>query len=296
MPSKRRNADRARLERELSTGEYQEMLKDLKTTNPFLRRFANWQEMLTVISELPPKSVVKDEFLRPIYAAIAEDDDPRWRDILLVIFWPCMESIYIHMLFRDEDTDALWTSVQWAFFEAICGVDLGRRRDWLAKKILNDAYHNIRRGYSEQEANRARCVPLDVAEWAEERKDEGGDEDDDRRSKAPDSPMAEPDREIARFEARDTIDGLKRQLWQEVEAGRLREVDYYLLVGTEIYRKTIADCAGKLGITPEAAKKRRQRAIHIFERVRKQLSHWASPAPLSLVKGGSHPSRTRRAE
>ena len=45
-----------------------------------------------------------------------------------------------------------------------------------------------------------------------------------------------------------------------MEAGRITEADFLLLVGTRLYRQSIAEYARSVGVNTEAAKKRRQRA------------------------------------
>ncbi|HHK41311.1 MAG TPA: hypothetical protein ENJ50_02735 [Planctomycetaceae bacterium] len=50
------------------------------------------------------------------------------------------------------------------------------------------------------------------------------------------------------------------RLREHVAAGRIAEVDLHLLVGTRLDGKGIRQCASELGISYEAAKKRRQRA------------------------------------
>ena len=50
------------------------------------------------------------------------------------------------------------------------------------------------------------------------------------------------------------------RLRRHMEAGRITEFDYLLLVGTRVYRKPLAEYAREVGVSYEKAKKRRQRA------------------------------------
>jgi hypothetical protein len=50
------------------------------------------------------------------------------------------------------------------------------------------------------------------------------------------------------------------RLRQHMNAGRITEADFLLLVGTRVYGKSVADYAREAGMTYQVAKKRRQRA------------------------------------
>ena len=93
MASVSRDRDRARLERQLETEEYQELLADLQQREPFLRRFTTWADVLAFMRQGTSQDPSKDEVLRPILAAHGEDGDHRWRVILLALFWPGLGSI-----------------------------------------------------------------------------------------------------------------------------------------------------------------------------------------------------------
>ena len=65
---------------------------------------------------------------------------------------------------------------------------------------------------------------------------------------------------IAAFELREEKEPEVRELRTHLEAGRLSEGDFLLLVGTEVYGLSVADTARLAGLEYELAVKRRQRA------------------------------------
>ena len=66
----------------------------------------------------------KDEVLRPILPAHAEDEDPRWRTILLAIFWPGLESIHFRKTRLGSDPDERWQTIVWTFLQVFCRIDV----------------------------------------------------------------------------------------------------------------------------------------------------------------------------
>lgn len=239
-----REQDRARLEQELRTNEYQELLGDLHRRNPFLRQFATWTDVIAFMRD--PR---KDEVLRPIFTAHSLDQDPRWRTILLVIFWPGLESIYWKKRLWDRDPDDLWQNIVWTFLKIICRIDLNHRPNRLFQKVLNDTVHHLHDEYRclWDISNGEFSVEMDVLEVLA-----GGAEWNP----------------TAAIELREEKEIAIRRLRGHVEASRITEADYLLLVGTRVYGKPVVDYARENGLAYQAVKKRRQRieaAIREFE-------------------------------
>ena len=57
-----------------------------------------------------------------------------------------------------------------------------------------------------------------------------------------------------------------QRLREHMEAGRISEADFLLLVGTRVYGKSVADYARETGLDYQVAKKRRQRAEAVISR------------------------------
>ncbi|MBN2566026.1 MAG: hypothetical protein JXB46_09990 [Candidatus Eisenbacteria bacterium] len=242
MAAVSRDRDGARLEQELETEEYRELLECLQRGEPFLRRFGRWGEVIAFMREGTSEDPRKDEILRPILLAHGADHDHRWRAILLVIFWPGLMSIQrkTHYLDKD-DPDELWLRIYWEFHQSVCRINLERRSDRLVQWIFNSTISRLRESYRRDRKHAARetttapeRIPLMAGTT------EGIDLD--------------------AMELREQCQRQINQLREHFEAGRISEADFLLLVGTRLYGQTIGEHARCAGITREAAKKRRQRA------------------------------------
>jgi len=250
--------DLERLVRELQGAAYQVLLGRLQSAYLFLRQFRTWVDVIAFMRSGTSTDPRKDEILRPILAAHADDQDPRWRAVLLVVFWPGLRSIHRQKLRWDsENPDELWQRIIWAFLQVVCRVDVRRRPDRLVQKIINDTFHRLYDEYRrdwDRASREVRPAPQD-----------------------PENPEA-PGTFDALVGGVEGIDfaGIKLREAQEIEierlrehlvAGRISEPDFLLLVGTRIYGKSVADYAREAGLAYQVAKKRRQRAEAAIRRV-----------------------------
>lgn len=252
MASDSRDRDRERLEQELKGDEYENLLRDLQRKEPFLRQFKTWADVLGFMRTGTSRDPRKDEILRPVFRAHDGDQDPRWRAILLAIFWPGLESIHFQKRSWDPDPDERWQNVTWTFLQVLCRVDVKRRPDRLVQKVFNDTVHHLHDEYR-------RVWDRGKREFA-----------------------AEPEEIDVLIGGVDGIDtaGIELREAQEIEINRLRahleaaritEADFLLLVGTRVYGQSVADYAREAGLDYQVAKKRRQRAeaaIRRFEEKR----------------------------
>ena len=252
MASPPRNRDRERLEQELQTNEYQELLSTLQRRERFLRRFDAWGDVIAFMRTGTSRDPHKDEVVRPVLAAHSADQDYRWRTILLVIFWPGLISIHHKKCHWDKDEpDELWQRIYWAFHESVCRIDLKHRRDCLVQRIYNTTIHRLHDEY--------RRV------W--------------KRADREVSSEAGLIERVADLKGID-FEGIDRRIAQEAEierlrdhlvAGRITEADFLLIVGTRVYGRSIADYARETGLNIETAKKRRQRAEASIRRFEKGM-------------------------
>ncbi|MBI5570473.1 MAG: hypothetical protein HY914_11050 [Desulfomonile tiedjei] len=246
--------DRERLEREIAGNEYHELLRDLQGGNPFFRRFKTWADVLAFMRNGTSSDPQKDEVLRPILTAHATDQNPRLRTILLAIFWPGLESIHFKKRHWDpEDPDELWQNIAWTFLEVVCRIDVSTRPSRLVQKIYNDTVYNLHNAY-----RRA---------W-------------DRAACELNSECEEPIRALVGdlegvnfvlLALREEKEAAIQRLRTHMEAGRIREIDYLLLVGTRVYESPLAEYALEIGINYQFAKKRRQRAEAIIARFEEKM-------------------------
>jgi len=242
MASVSRDRDRARLEWELQNKEYLGLLMDLQRRELFLQRFTTWSDVLTFMRGGTSRDSSKDEVLRPILAAHAADQDHRWRTILLALFWPGLGSIHSKKRLWDrDDPDELWQRIFWAFHQSVCRIDLARRRDRLVQRIYNATIHYLHDDYRRDWIHAEREVATDPV----------------------DMPALAGVAEGIDFEGIDLREACQKEidrLRAHLDAGRITEADFLLLVGTRLYGQSLSEFARGAGLSAEAAKKRRQRA------------------------------------
>lgn len=241
MSSVSRDAALRQLEREILQDDHQILLERLHKRNPLLRGFATWGEVVAFMRKGTSRDPGKNAVLLPIIQAHAADHDPRWRRILLVIFWPGLAAIWHRKRYWDNDPDALWTNVTWAFLQTVCRLDPSKRANRLVQKIVNDVFHALHDDYRRD---------WDRATW---------------------EVVTDPD-ELVRHDVEDEREAVAADLWVEQEsriailkahrtAGRISDADFLLLVGTQVYGRSLAEYARDSGLNYEAAKKRQQRAM-----------------------------------
>jgi hypothetical protein len=253
LSSASRDRDRDRLERGLQTEGYQELLADLKIEHPFFRRFHGWSDAIAFMRKGTSNDPRKDDVLRPILAANAVGQDPRWRAILLVVFWPALLSLHFRKRHWDKDPDELWHNIAWTFLEVVCRIDVQRRPERLVQKVVNDTAHHLHDEY---------CRIWDRAG----REESAGTE---ALASIAASPEDDPYHMYLLLEAQELE---IRRLRGHLDAGRITEADYLLLVGTRVYGKPVADYAREMGFPYQAVKKRRQRAEAAIRRFHEEIS------------------------
>jgi hypothetical protein len=270
MASVSRARDRAQLEQQLQTDEYEHLLGTLQQHQPFLQQFTTWADVIGFMRRGTSTDPRKDDILRPIFEAHSQDQDPRWRAILLVIFWPGLESIHGQKRGWDADQHERWQNIVWAFLQVICRVDVIRRPNRLVQKVFNDTVNRL---YDEYRRTWTHLSQERVVDPAVIRKLAGSVNGVD----------------LTGIELREAQEIAIQRLRGHLEAGRISEADYFLLVGTRVYGQSVADYAREAGLDYQVAKKRRQRAeaaIGRFERnawtTRNSLSPSGGLTPLLL--------------
>lgn len=262
MSGPSRDRDRERLERKIGSDEYVELIQGLKRHEPFLRRFATWSDVIAFMRAGRSTDPHKDEILRPILQAHREDHDPRWRTILLAMFWPGLESICHRREHWDDNPDELWQNAVWTFLRVVCRLDERNRPTRLVQKLVNDTIHRL---HSEYRRRWDRTDPEVLA----------GPNDIESLAGAGDVIDVEAidlrqwhERELAR---------LRRHL----DSGLINESDFLILVGTRLYGESMAEHAREVGLDYQVAKKRRQRAearIRQSEKEMRGSSETVSPS------------------
>ncbi len=233
--------DREQLEQELRGSAYQALLNKLQGTHLFFRRFRTWADIVAFMRDGTSTDPRKDEILRPIFEAHTQDGDPRWRTVLLVIFWPGLESLHFQKRGWDPDPDERWQNLIWTFLQVLCRIDVRRRPDRLVQKVYNDTVHRLHDEYRRVWERADREVTADSQQIETLA---GGTAGIDTSG----------------IELREAQENEIERLRQHMEAGRITEADFLLLVGTRVYGQSVADYARGAGLNYQVAKKRRQRA------------------------------------
>lgn len=236
-----RDKDRERLELDLQTSAYQALLRKLQREHLFYRGFRTWADVIAFMRNGTSTDSRKDEILRPIFDAHTEDEDSRWRVVLIAIFWPALKSIHFQKRGWDQDSDERWQNIIWTFLQVLCRIDVKRRPDRLVQKVFNDTVHRLHDDY-QRTWKRTNCELTTEPEEFEVLAGavEGIDFDGIELRQA-------HEKEVTRLRA-------------HLDAGRITEADFLLLVGTRLYGQSISEYARDAGLKTEAAKKRRQRA------------------------------------
>jgi len=241
MDSASRDREYRRLQREIEGEEYAALLQRLQCREPVLRRFSSWSDFIAFMREGESDGPLKEEALLAILEAHAADRDPRWRAILLAVFWPGLDSIFNRKKRWDADADERWQNVQWAFLQTVCRLDVRRRTDRLVQRLVSGTIHRLHDEYRRVWRLNGRETATDP-EQLEELLDGGEELDFDAMDL-----RAKQEAEIKR-------------LREHADAGRISEADFLLLVGTRVYGKTAAQYARETGISCDLARKRRLRA------------------------------------
>lgn len=271
MSGPSRDRDRERLERKIGSDEYVELIQDLKSDEPFLRRFATWADVIAFMRAGGSTDPAKDQILRPILRAHRENRDARWRTVLLAMFWPGLESICHKREHWDDSPDELWQNAVWTFLRVVCRLDERRRPARLVQKLVNDTIHKLHNEYRRR--------------W-------------DRTDP---EILAGPKAIESLAGAGDGIDieGIDLRQWHERELNRLRkhldaerisESEFLLLVGTRLYGESVAEHARRMGLDYQVAKKRRQRAEARIRQCEKELR--VSSETVSPSEGLDPPFKT----
>ena len=241
-----RDHDRQRLEQELGGETYTSLLRQLHETNAFLRRFGDWSDFIAFMREGASDDPLKEESLLAILKAHAADRDPRWRAVLLAVFWPGLDSVFNHKKHWDKDADERWQNVQWAFLQTVCKLDIGRRTDRLVQRLVSGTIHRLHDEYR-RIWNREECETPNSPEYFE-------------------GLVGSRDPDLDAIDLRVKQEAEIKRLREHADAGRISEADFLLLVGTRVYGKSAAQYARETGMSCDLARKRRLRAEAIIRR------------------------------
>lgn len=235
------------IETELQTDGYDALLGIAQRNDPFLRSFNNWLGIISFMRDAKSHDPQKNRVLRGIFAAHGKDGNPRWRTILLAMFWPGLRSLHHQKQHWDADPEELWQNMVWVFLQVVCKIDVAKRPERLAQKIMNDTIHRLCDIYRKKWTIAKLEVPL-----------ESGNGEDDNEGEI--IVGAQDDIDYDGIDLRILQASEIKRLRKHLNSGRISEEDFLLLVGTRVYGKSVADYAREAGMNYELARKRRLRA------------------------------------
>jgi len=218
------------------------LLRKVQRLEPLLSRFPSWKDVIALMQNTGAKASEKDSILRTIFLARQEDDHPTWGSVLLLFFWPGLLNLYRKTFNYDQDLDELWRTITATFLEAVNRLDVNRRPDRIAMKLMNDTRSYLYEKYTRIWNHLKRYGQQEPEFWKKHEE------------------VPATDHGQGKIEYRGSVDEVMRILKNARASGVIDEHDLSLLIGTIVYGKALADCAREAGLSYEAAKKRRQRA------------------------------------
>ena len=250
MSSTSREHDRKRLEQELQGESYQALLRKIQETEPSFLRFSTWADVVALMRSSKSRNLIKDQILCSIFRARREDKDSRWRDILLVSFWPGLELIHWQKRHWDTNQEERWQNIIWAFLKTLSRIDIDKRSHRLVQKIFYDTVHYLYDEYRCARNHEEWEVLTDSEEVLELA---GGIEEIN----------------FSAIELREKQEAEIKRLQSLLDKGRISRSDFLLLVGTRVYGKTMTDYAQENGLDYQTIKKRRQRVEATIQHLKK---------------------------
>lgn len=217
-----------------------------------------WAELVAWADGVNLQSAEADFVLRWLLRGI-RDQPQRYQVVLMLVAWPALNRLSWLLRRLESDHWALWTHITSAFLQVALGLDLDARNQLIGRKLLNDTQRNVRRQYARERRRQESMRPLPDDASPDE---EGG---------ACLEPSA-PDPAFERFELRHDGAWSRSHLKQLVRRGDLTRTDYLLLIGRHLYGRTAGDLAARVGLSPEAARKRQQRAAKILQEIANRMS------------------------
>lgn len=242
-----------------------------------LNTVTTWHDARQWLDRTGPYTREADILLRPILAASKPQSDELWHDILLFLLWTPLRDMWVGLRLLDRDLLALYEQIAWAFLAALHRIDLSHRTVQIGQKILNDTQHDVRLAYA-RERKRGSWHVNDASAM-----NDGEDEGILGRQAANGVDLAWAEWRIDRAWA---CARLRTLLCR----GQLSVGEYAILVRCCLRGDSVEDLTVWRGLTYEAAKRRRQRALAALKKSAPDLSPGSPDTPLRTVE----PVRKRR--
>jgi hypothetical protein len=240
-----------------------DLLAEVQESETEFRKFTNWSAVIKAFRQLNLNDKRCDTILRPLIRRLRDGGDSAWQEILTAIFWHLLCSIYgrIAKLLNNDfpALEDLWQDINWRFCECLHSVDIDPNEKGIAYRVFFRLKDMIR-----DEVRSRRRKNLHLVE----------------------SDPAKVDNAIS---ARCNLDAPKIKISARLslycERGILRPVEYEIIKSLLSGSETLIECAERLGINYEVAKKASQRAINKIADIEKSLSPFCQiPPPYVSVR------------
>ena len=247
-----------------------EYLNLIKERHSALKAFADVEELLETLRDKAGHPETKDAVLLALLEEHQQENGGGPFTLLAVAMFPVLDRIYRNRVQRAKEHDDLWGQVVGAFVEALDRYPTERRPSRVAANIEGDTMGAMRRANVRETRDAlarqqlaentrpfvAEIESVDPGSLSEQQLSWG-----DFIEPGQEAPI-EPDQGEMR-EAETAVAGL-------FDSVQLSEQDRFLILGVQLYERTLGDLASELGISREAAKKRHLRAIR---RLRSSAHH-----------------------
>jgi hypothetical protein len=244
MRTSGRAHEREQLERDLGTETGLLLLRRLHQAVPEAARFSTWPELAEFMVAGRPDDPRRDAILRGLIECRRNGSLLSvWNAAMLLLFWPALLRLFKGRRDWDPDEAELWSTIREAFLDSVHGLDLAKRPDRLATKIMGDTRWRSCRAYGRRWRSERRRSPDAYVE------DVVGDDD-------------------LNFAAMDLRGWQREELARyrlAYERGVISEEDLLLLVATCVYGQSVADYVREHEGTYDSWKKRRQRALEAVQ-------------------------------
>ncbi len=208
--------------------------------------FGAWDDVLKLLHDTKVPGDLKDSVLSAMFKAMQRQPDPAWLTVMTLVFWPALEAIHSRKRKWDANQEERWQRLYMAFLDAMDNFVPERRPGGISTKIFCDTLNTFHAEYQR--------------EWQYMDAEIQPEKDDDLESvgDASGELFDESDDRLEFFFLMVKISDMAAK--KSISRG-----DYLVLA--ELYAEglTLAEFAEKHGLSLEAAKKRRKRALEALK-------------------------------
>jgi len=215
----------------LSTPSVQNLFKILRKEEDAFRAFDCFELFLTAMRKRSVEDFhTQDACLWTLVSRIQSNPQSEaGLSLLTYLLAPGLQAILRKLIRSGVVLREAWSDLWWGFYQTVMRYPLARRRHKVAANLIMDTQHKVLRSQQAEADRLSRLEPLDNHEFTNE--------------PGFDDPFY--------INAHRLIDG------EEITG--FAEADIALVIGTRVYDEDMHDVADRLGISYEAARKRRQR-------------------------------------